>query len=676
MAAPDSILGAGAKKSPALFVVDAAGTVIGWTAPAGELTGYRSEEIVGRSGRLLLMPGRSNLWSGRLHDKERWHGLAELRHRDGDRLLVRVEGARLATRLAGHAWLLSAVPADEDLSGKTGSLLESLINSFPVAMAIWDRELRCVWRNAEAERLTEGFPYYRTGQSMADQIPGRDNGTLLEVMRRVLKDGVPVIDRESRWTSADHNEERMLSTSISRLDGVDGRPLGVCTLVLDVTDSRARDRLHLLREASIRVGTTLDVRRTAQELADLAVPALADFVSVDLGESVLPDTLPMQRLATRARVPAFRRAGLASVHEGIPEARWALNDVVFIRPPSPFSDVVVTGETHFEPFIDFSPGTWIDRDVERARLMRATGMHTMLIVPLKARGDVLGVTVFARTDNPRPFTRDDLMLAEELAARAALSLDNARRYTRERTTALALQRDLLPRGLSGGESVEVASRYLPSDVHDGVGGDWFDVIRLPDGRVALVVGDVTGHGINAAATMGRMRTAVRTLAYVGLRPHEVLTHLDRLIVRLSDEEDDSPHDPTGATCLYAVYDPATRRCVMSTAGHPPPALLLPSGEVCFPRIPSGTPIGVGLGAFESLELELEPGTVLALYTDGLIETRSSDLDVGMRRLGDALIRATQARVTPLERLCESVISSVLGDTPAEDDIALLTARTR
>ncbi|MFB9470037.1 SpoIIE family protein phosphatase [Nonomuraea salmonea] len=674
MAASDTMLGAGAKKSPALFVVDVMGTVIGWTAPAEELTGYRSEEIVGRSGRLLLMPGRTNLWSGRLHDQERWHGLAELRHRDGDRLLVRVEGARLATRLAGQAWLLSAVPADEDLSGKTGSLLESLINSFPVAMAIWDRDLRCVWRNAEAERLTEGFPYYRIGQSMADQIPGTDSSNLLEVMRRVLKDGVPIIDRESRWTSADQNEERMLSSSISRLDGVDGRPLGVCTLVLDITDSRARDRLHLLREASIRVGTTLDVRRTAQELAELAVPALADFVCVDLGESVLPDTTPLQRLATEpepVRIPAFRRAGLASVHEGVPEARWHLNDAVFIRQASPFSHVVATGRTHYEPVIDFSPGSWLDHDPERAGLMRATGMHTLLIMPLKARGDVLGVTVFARTDNKEPFTRDDLMLAEELAARAALSLDNARRYTRERNTALALQRDLLPRVLSGGDALEVASRYLPSDVHEGVGGDWFDVIRLPDGGVALVVGDVTGHGINAAATMGRMRTAVRTLAYMGLRPHEVLTHLDQLIVRLA-EEDDSPTDPTVATCLYALYDPATRRCLISRAGHPPPALLLPSGEVTFPDIPGGTPIGVGLGSFESLELELEPGTVLALYTDGLIETREDDLEAGMHRLGVALAAAPP----PLERLCASVISSMLGGTPAEDDIALLVARTR
>jgi serine phosphatase RsbU (regulator of sigma subunit) len=171
-----------------------------------------------------------------------------------------------------------------------------------------------------------------------------------------------------------------------------------------------------------------------------------------------------------------------------------------------------------------------------------------------------------------------------------------------------------------------------------------------------------------------MRTAVRTLPYAGLPPHELLAHLDHLAVRLAEEEDNCgpPTDPTGVTCLYALYDPATHRCVMAGAGHPPPALLRPSGEVNFPSLPSGTPIGVGLGSFESLELELDRGTMLALYTDGLIETRGSDLEAGMRQLGAALARAP----LPLDDLCDSVIGSIVGDTPAEDDIALLVARTR
>ncbi|TDD22966.1 PP2C family protein-serine/threonine phosphatase [Nonomuraea diastatica] len=414
------------------------------------------------------------------------------------------------------------------------------------------------------------------------------------------------------------------------------------------------------------------MRKTAQELADLAVPVLAEFVAVDLCEAVLPGTEPLQRLAvTPARIPVFAGAGVASVHDGIPEFIWALDEAVFVRSSSPFSKALASGQAHFEARLDTSPGTWLDEDPDRARMIHATGIHTMLIVPIKARGDMLGVTVFVRNANPAPFSRDDLVLAEELVARAALSLDNARQYTRERNAARALQRNLLPRRLNGGGAVDVASRYLPSDLHEGVGGDWYDTIPLPDGRIVLVVGDVTGHGIYAAASMGRMRTVVRTLTYAGMPPHELLAHLDHLVVRLAEEEDDSgpPTDPTGATCLYALYDPATRRCVMAGAGHPPPALLLPSGEVSFPSLPSGTPIGVGLGSFESLELDR--GTVLALYTDGLIETHESDLEAGMRRLGAALARAP----LPLDDLCASVIGSIVGDTPAEDDIALLVART-
>jgi serine phosphatase RsbU (regulator of sigma subunit) len=366
---------------------------------------------------------------------------------------------------------------------------------------------------------------------------------------------------------------------------------------------------------------------------------------------------------------------MASIHEGVPESLWPLGQAVFVPPWSPFTKVLSSGRAHFEPVLDTSPGTWLDQDPQRAEVIRDTGMHTLIIIPLQARGDILGVAVFIRNDNPEPFTRDDLTLAEELGIRAALSLDNARQYTRERTAALALQRNLLPSHLTGGAAVDVASHYLPSDVHDRVGGDWFDAIPLPGGRVALVVGDVTGHGINAAATMGRLRTAVRTLAYLGLPPDDLLTHLDDLVVRLA-EEDAGPDrfpDAAGATCVYAVYDPATRRCTLAAAGHPPPAIIAPSGEVTFLRPPSGTPIGLGLSSYRSLDLELAEGSLIALYTDGLIETREADIEAGIDRLGGVLARAA---ALPLEHVCATVIRAMVGDTGSEDDVALLVARTR
>ncbi|MBF8188058.1 SpoIIE family protein phosphatase [Nonomuraea sp. K274] len=659
--------------TPAVAVVDGAGTVIGWTQAAEELTGYPAVDILDRPiGTLLPLDGHDRGGDG---DGERAYlprtGLMEVRRRDGEVVIVRAEAAPLALGDAAgsrqESWLVSAIPATIDLSADTGALLESLISSFPVAMAIWDKDLRCVWFNEAAEQLSDGYPYYRIGRSLTEVIPGIDTHSLQDAMREVLADGRPTIDREARWSHGD--QERALSISLLPLAGADGGPLGVCSVALDFSNSKARDRLDLLREASVRLGSTLDVMDTAQELAELAIPVLADYVTVDVPEAMMPGAEPLRRLAaTEVSSPVFRRAGMASVHDGVPESLRERKETVFVPPRSPFMEVLHSRRPHFEPVLGTSPGTWLDGDPDRARTIHAAGMHSLIVVPLQARGDVLGVAAFARTSNPAPFTRNDLLLAEELVTRAALSLDNARQYTRERLTALTLQRDLLPQDLRGSGTVEVASRYLPSDTHEGVGGDWYDVIHLPGARIALVVGDVTGHGINAAATMGRLRTAVRTLAYLDLPPDELLTHLDRLM-----EEDARGLDATGATCLYAVYDPQTGRCTMATAGHPPPAIVSPSGDVTFPSLPTGTPIGVGLGTFQSRDLHLPAGTLLALYTDGLIETRQADLDAGMARLGDALAHAAPQSAT-LERVCTAVIGSIVGDAPAEDDIALLMAR--
>jgi serine phosphatase RsbU (regulator of sigma subunit)/anti-sigma regulatory factor (Ser/Thr protein kinase) len=271
---------------------------------------------------------------------------------------------------------------------------------------------------------------------------------------------------------------------------------------------------------------------------------------------------------------------------------------------------------------------------------------------------------------------DDLLLARELVARAAVCVDNARRYSRERAAALALQRSLLPRRLTGGIALDVASRYLPAEVHDdagGAGGDWFDVIPLSGARVALVVGDVVGHGVTAAVTMGRLRTAVRTLADMDLPPDELLAHLDDWAIRLVEEESgDQAAAATvlGATCLYAVYDPITRRCTMARAGHPPPAVVTPDRDVTFPELPAGPPLGLGGLPFEPADLELPQGSLIALYSDGLIESPDQDIDVGMSRLGQALARPG----LPLEELCRAATEG-LDPGPPSDDVTLLLART-
>jgi serine phosphatase RsbU (regulator of sigma subunit)/anti-sigma regulatory factor (Ser/Thr protein kinase) len=304
-------------------------------------------------------------------------------------------------------------------------------------------------------------------------------------------------------------------------------------------------------------------------------------------------------------------------------------------------------------------------------------IHSVMMVPLRARGVTLGMVHFLRHRTPESFGEDDLLLAEEIVTRAAVSVDNARRYTHERRTALALQRSLLPERSPALTAVEVAYRYLPAGSGADIGGDWFDAIQLSGARVALVVGDVVGHGIQASATMGRLRTAVRTLADVDLAPDELLTQLDDLVIRLDREEGPEARGRAGetsgeigATCLYAVYDPASRRCTLARAGHPPPALVTADGTVRFLDLPAGPPLGLGGLPYESTEVELAEGSLLALYTDGLVEAADRDIDVGL----GLLRRALGSPADTLEETCDQVLDTVLTGRPA-DDTVLLLART-
>ncbi|WP_329536769.1 ATP-binding SpoIIE family protein phosphatase [Streptomyces sp. NBC_01450] len=290
-----------------------------------------------------------------------------------------------------------------------------------------------------------------------------------------------------------------------------------------------------------------------------------------------------------------------------------------------------------------------------------------------------GLVVLARHRTASPFDDRDVVLAEELASRAALCLDNARRYTRERTVALALQRSLLPQRAPRQAAVEVVTHYMPADVRIGIGGDWFDAIPLSGARVALVVGDVVGHGISASAAMGRLRTAVRSLADVDRPPDELLTHLDDLVLHLGQDSDPVAVGKSemalvgeiGATCMYAIYDPVSGRCSVAGAGHPPPVLAIPNGKVEVLDVPAGPPLGLGGLPFEVAEFDLPEGSVLALCTDGLIKAGRRDPDTGYTLLREVLAGPEQS----LDIKREQVVSRLLSATPT-DDAAILLARTR
>ncbi|MFJ6787610.1 SpoIIE family protein phosphatase [Streptomyces angustmyceticus] len=425
----------------------------------------------------------------------------------------------------------------------------------------------------------------------------------------------------------------------------------------------ARRRLELLSEASTRIGTTLDVSRTARELAEMAVPRLADYVTIDLPDAVL-----------RGEEPTDPRAGLhRTVVHGIRDdcPFYPAGEPVDLRPSTPQLRCLADGQPVLEPDLR-TAGGWIAQDPAHARRLLGHDIHSLIAVPLLARGIALGTASFYRSRDPAPFGDDDLSLAQELGTRAAICIDNARRFTREHAMVLALQRSLLPQSIPEQNAVEVAHRYMPAESR--VGGDWFDVIPLSGTRVALVVGDVVGHGVHAAATMGRLRTAARNFAELDFGPDEVLTHLDNLVGRLDrDEGTEDTAGSTGiigATCLYVLYDPTTRQCAMARAGHPPPALARPDGTVTFPELPAGPPLGLGGLPFETAEFTLPEGSRLVLYTDGLVGGRHRDVDTALDQLRGALAHPDR----PPEETCEAVVRAVVPEHPA-DDIALLVART-
>ncbi|MFJ4844607.1 SpoIIE family protein phosphatase [Streptomyces sp. NPDC088733] len=425
----------------------------------------------------------------------------------------------------------------------------------------------------------------------------------------------------------------------------------------------ARDRLGLLSEAGRRVGSTLSVTRTAEELADVAVHGFADHAAVDIFDWVLrgeDDTA-----GARAGDSALRRTASRSGPEPLPGLTAEPGEAVTHPQGSAPARALTTGEP------------------VPARAHGAAGAAdpapSTLSVPLRARGITVGVALFTRSGHRAGFDADDVLLAREIGARAAVFVDNARRYTRERDTSLALQQSLLPQVAAEQSAVSAATRYLAADSRAGVGGDWFDVIPLSGARVAMVVGDVVGRGLNASATMGRLRAAVRTLADIDLPPDELLTHLDDLIIRLGTDMERAAAAGHGgaragelaATCLYMIYDPVSRSCTAARAGHPPPALVRPGAPAEYLDIPAGPPLGVGGLPFETVQLDVPEGSLLALYTDGLVESAEDGLEVGLERLRKALSEP----VDSAEDACDHVLDLLVGDAP-RDDVALVVARTR
>ncbi|MFE5812501.1 SpoIIE family protein phosphatase [Streptomyces sp. NPDC056479] len=648
-------------------VVDASGVLVDWNAGAEALLGHPATEVVGRPAADLLV-GEAEEGSV-TPDGTRWDGIVTLRRHDGGTLPVWLLAHRVRPRDDGpHQWLVvtplddGARPPDDPLDAV--GLLDS-----PCPIAIYDERLRLRRINSVMSEVL-GLSEEHVRGLRAPELTGRRQSHDIErQLLRVLTTGRGTDVRTYVPVGGDQTHAWL--ARMAPITDAKGRVRGVSVAAHDFTDQyMAQERLQLVNQASVRIGTTLDVTRTAQELADVCVPALADFVSVDLLDLLEHGGEPPTDGLTAPI--SLRRVAHRSINAGSPEAVVKPGNEDVYPTPSPQADALLAGHTIVASLSTGDLEEWLAWDPARAERIKEYGIHTTMSVPIQARGATLGVAVLTRFKNAQPFTKDDALLAEEITARAAVCIDNARRYSRERETALALQRSLLPQSLPRTAALEAASRYLPA-ARSGVGGDWFDVIPLSGMRVAMVVGDVVGHGIQASATMGRLRTAVRTLADIDLAPDELLTHLDDLVVRLSEEAGiEAGPGEVGATCLYAVYDPVSRRCTLARAGHPSPVMVPPGGAAQEIELPAGPPLGLGGLPFESAEIELREGTVLALYTDGLIETRERDVDSSHALLCAAL----SALPDSLDETCDRVLHALLPPGGVADDVALLLARTQ
>ncbi|WP_037665067.1 SpoIIE family protein phosphatase [Streptomyces albidoflavus] len=577
---------------------------------------------------------------------------------------------------------------------------EAIFGQSPICFLLFGTDLRIQRANQRFASVFGGPADTHRGRTAEDYLSPREADRLSAALHRVLDTGDPVNELQLTGPAADSEpgERRHWSINLYRVHDGAGRPLGVAAIGTDVTrrDAAAREAAHarrnlaLLNDAASRIGTSLDLDTTARELLDVTVPAFCDLASVDLYQALLEGDETPQSLWSRSTADgagvgaALRRVAFSSAVADTPFSPGIGDEAG--RPGT--APVPVNSVHHYE---SGSPCATALRTARAQNVEGSTGLvHSTLAVPLVARDTVVGLAKFSRTKGSEPFSERDRALATELAARTAVCIDNARLYRREHERALILQRSLLPPGAPEASGLDIACRYLPGNAATEVGGDWFDVIELPGHRTALVIGDVMGRGLRAAVAMGELRTAVRTLALLDLEPAEVLSHLDEIARGLGapahgpgsqqstraalQNRDADLSEVYLATCVYAVYDAVTRRVTFANAGHLPPVIVEP-GEPGEPAllldVPPGLPLGVGGEPFEEVEVEIPEGGLLALYTDGLVESRDQPLDAGLSAFRAALTGPAMA----LEDACDHVLST-LDTHHGEDDIALLMARVQ
>ncbi|MFE7244205.1 SpoIIE family protein phosphatase [Streptomyces sp. NPDC057580] len=648
-------------KGDALMIIDGSGVIMEWSHEAESLLGLPASQVLGSPATGLF-----TVCKGGIGEEE-----VRLSCRDGPMATCELR-VRPVLRDGAVAWEIGRQPTEPAGGTSASSIsaggIEALFNQSPIGLHILDPELRVVRINTATLAMHGVTAESVLGRPLGEAYPFADPAAEEAMARRVLEQGLPALDRLVRVRfDADHGGGRVFSVSAFRLRNDQGTVLGLAIFTVDVTH-RERAHAHASVLADVRecVGRTLDVVATCQEAADVLVPRYADILVVEVVDEVvrgedpplgpLSRDVPLRRAAFRSRAaePVHPLGDVRNVPYGTPFGR-ALSD---LRPRL----LELTAES-----------AWLAADPARAAAIRAAGAHSLITAPLTLRGTVLGLMSLYRCGQAEPFGKDDVGLALELAAHTALCIDNARRFTRERTIAATTQRRLLPQNPSPQTALDTAWLHLPADR----GASWFDTIVLPGARTALVTGHASGNGISAATTMGQLRTAIHALAALDLEPDELLARLHDTTDRLAEERAALPSaDPLHketltASCVYGVYDPLTRICTIARAGHPAPIVVHPDGTTRVCDVPAGPPLGCTQNTPRaSASLELAEGSTLAFYTSALLPEAETETETDPGLLRSVLGRSDRS----LQSLCDDVVYA-LGNERPRGDAALLLART-
>ncbi|MEU6820232.1 SpoIIE family protein phosphatase [Streptomyces atriruber] len=672
----------------AVVVVDGTGLVSHWSVGARRLFGCDKDEAVGRPvGDLLPVHGAIP------EDREAYGAFDGL----GPDLETSLD-RRISYPAAGRARLTGPVGGQGGGEGRLDVLWWAypLVGPGPERLLVLAADAARLAaaeepadgdarrgergeRDVQVERIAPGFALHtdfpgadELAARLPEILPSMSVGESARIVAQVLELGYPVLEfsRQDRvpvtpdWGVARRAErkERRQRAAQAAASGLPVDPEAMDDEGEDLEYAAVREHLEFLNEVSGRIGSSLDLSRTILEVSRAVVPRFTDVAGTYLREQVVagegfpegpPDETTMwHRVAVEHTDEPGRWDDVVPVGESMP-----------FPAHTPFFQCMTSGDPVLVPRISEEMGNAIASQFEKRDIRPLINHRSMLVVPLKARNVVLGFMILLRHRERPVFNDMDRVTGAELAARAGLVLDNARMYTYQESVADTLQDSMLPHIQPRMSGCDIATRYLPGTLLGRVGGDWFDSVKLPGSRTALVVGDVMGHGLNSAAMMGQLRTAVQTMAALDLPPEQLLRNLDDLAQRLGEHY--------LATCLYAVYDPIAGELHLANAGHIPPVLVRASdGRSELLDLPTGAPIGVGGVPFESVRMRVAPGDRLLMCTDGLVEVRGEDIGVGLATLTESAAHPAAS----MDDACDTIIRALNTRGGRKDDVALLMAR--